>query len=206
MTDVDTGVRIKQKASDLFMQYGLRSVSMDDIANSLGMSKKTIYQYYEDKDELVLAVFSEQICQNQAVCEKDRTAAIDPIHEIFLAMDMVVEMFNSMHASLIFDMQKYHPNTFLKFQQHKNDYLYNVIKDNIERGIKEGLYREDIDVDILAKYRVESMMLPFNPEFYTKLKQSLSQIQEELIIHFVFGLVTPKGYKLIIKYQQAFIK
>ena len=56
MTEIDTRERIKQKAHDLFMQYGLRSVSMDDIANSLGMSKKTIYQYFADKDELVDAV------------------------------------------------------------------------------------------------------------------------------------------------------
>ena len=65
MTDYDTGLRIKAKARDLFMQYGLRSVSMDDIAGNLGMSKKTIYQYYADKDELIVAVIGEELQQNQ---------------------------------------------------------------------------------------------------------------------------------------------
>lgn len=202
MTDFETGTRIRQKARDLFMQYGLRSVSMDDIAGNLGMSKKTIYQYFADKDELVVAVITDEIQHNEQICERDRAAAQNPIHEVFLAMDMVVELFSTMNLSLIYDMQKYHPNAFLKFQQHKNDYLYNIIIDNIERGIKDGLYREEINLEIMARYRVESMMLPFHPDFYTRLKYSLPQMEEELIIHFLFGLASPKGYKLIVKYQQ----
>lgn len=206
MTDFETGLRIREKARDLFMQYGLRSVSMDDIAGKLGMSKKTIYHHYADKDELIVAVITEEVQQNQHICERDKTNAENAIHEIFLAMDMVVELFSAMNPSLIYDMQKYHPNAFLKFQQHKNDYLYNTILANMEKGIREGLYREDINLDIMARYRVESMMLPFNPDFHTKLKYNLAQIEEELIVHFMFGLASPKGYKLILKYQQERIK
>ena len=206
MTDFDTGLRIKEKARDLFMQYGLRSVSMDDIASSLGMSKKTIYQYYADKDELIVAVITGELERNQNICEQDRKSSVNAVHEIFLAMDMVVELFSTMNPSLIYDMQKYHPKAFLKFQQYKNDYLYNTIRDNMKRGIKEGLYRQDINLDILARYRVESMMLPFNPDFQIRLKYNLARIEEEFIIHFLFGLASPKGYKLIIKYQQERIK
>ena len=202
MTEFETGIRIRQKARDLFMQYGLRSVSMDDIAGNLGMSKKTIYQYYADKDELVVAVITEEIQQNEQICERDRAAAHNPIHEVFLAMDMVVELFSTMNLSLIYDMQKYHPNAFLIFQRHKNDYLYSIITDNIDRGIKEGLYRDEINLEIMSRYRVESMMLPFLPDFHSKLKYTLAQMEEEFIIHFLFGLASPKGYKLIVKYQQ----
>ena len=175
MTDYDTGIRIKEKARELFMQYGLRSVSMDDIAGSLGMSKKTIYQHYADKDELIVAVISEELQRNQAVCERDRKSADNAVHEIFLAMDMVVELFSTMNRSLLYDMQKYHPNAFVKFQQHKNDFLYNIIRDNLERGIREGFYREDLNLDIMAKYRVESIMLPFNPDFHNRLKYNLAR-------------------------------
>src|SRR5437870_1900370 len=83
MTDIDTGERIKQKAHELFMQYGLRSVSMDDIANQLGMSKKTIYQFYGDKDELVEAVITCIIVRNESNCEFDRRESKNAIHEIF---------------------------------------------------------------------------------------------------------------------------
>jgi len=198
--------RILTKAEELFMQYGIKSVSMDDIANNLGMSKKTLYQYYADKDELVEAVINDELQRNQNLCERDQQSSDNAVHEIFMAMDMVVELLNNMNTSLLFDMQKYHPKAFLKFQQHKHDYLFKVIRDNLKRGIQEGLYREDINLDIMARYRVETVMLPFNPDFHTRVKYSLVRLEEELSIHFLFGLASPKGYKLILKYQQDRIK
>ncbi|MEO6358138.1 MAG: TetR/AcrR family transcriptional regulator, partial [Ferruginibacter sp.] len=73
MADIETGERIQQKAHGLFMQFGLRSVSMDDIANSLGISKKTIYLYFADKDELVDAVVESEFQKNESICEYDRS-------------------------------------------------------------------------------------------------------------------------------------
>src|SRR6188768_3923855 len=127
MAETETSERIRLKAHDLFMQYGLRSVSMDDIANQLGMSKKTIYQFYADKDELVNAVVSTIICHNESCCEFDRKESENAVHEMFLAMDMMMEMFSSMNPSIMFDMQKYHPKAFQTFYKHKHDYLYGVI-------------------------------------------------------------------------------
>ena len=196
------GERIKQKAHELFMQFGLKSVSMDDIANSLGISKKTIYQFYSDKDALVEDVIDSIIMHNQNCCEVDRQKAENAIHEIFLAMDFIMEIFRSMNPSLVFDMQKYYPVAFAKFSKHKNDYLYSVIKDNLKRGIAEDLYRNDLMVDVIARFRVESMMLPFNPEFHTKLKQNLAIVEQEITLHFLYGMVSMKGYKLAIKYQK----
>lgn len=201
MTEFETSIRIREKAHDLYMQYGIRSVSMDDIANSLGMSKKTIYQHYADKDELVVAVIEKEIEQNQRTCELDRSQSVNAIHEIFKAMDMMVELFSNMNPSLLFDMQKYHPKAFQVFLKHKNDYIYSIIKENIERGIYEALYRAEIKVDILSRCRLETMMLPLSPDFHSKLKYNLAEIEEEFIIHFLFGLASPKGYKLIQKYQ-----
>lgn len=206
MADFETGIRIKEKAHSLFMQYGLRSVSMDDIAASLGMSKKTIYQYYADKDELIEAVISQELDSNRDICTRDQKLSGNAVHEIFMALDMLAEMLNTMNPSLVYDMQKYHPKAFVKFQQHKNEYLLQVIRENLERGIQEGLYRSDFNTEIMARFRLESMMLPFNPDFQSRLKVNLVQIHEELIIHFLFGLASPKGYKLIIKYQQERIK
>jgi arginyl-tRNA--protein-N-Asp/Glu arginylyltransferase len=99
-------------------------------------------------------------------------------------------------------MQKYYPKAFQKFLNHKNDYLYNVIKENIIRGIKEELYRPEINVEILARYRVESILIPFNPEFHTKVRSNLLEIQHEVTLHFLYGLISQKGYKLTQKYQQ----
>ena len=203
MTEVlEISERIKHKAHDLFMQFGLRSVSMDDIANNLGISKKTIYQYYADKDELVDAVINEVIGHNQTCCEVDRQQSENAVHEIFLAMEFMMEIFRSMNPSLLYDMQKYHPNTFHRFSKHKNEYLYTMIRENLQRGIQEELYRPELKIDVLARFRVESVMLPFMPEFHTRVKYNLAIIEEEILVHFLFGLVSPKGYKLTLKYLQ----
>ena len=202
MTETDTKQRIQKAAHELVMRYGIRSVSMDDIAANLGMSKKTIYQYFKDKDELVEAVVDEVIDSNQYACKADIDRSDNAVHEIFRVMDMMAEMLKTMNPSILHDMQKYHPVAFSKFKKHKNEFLYNVCTQNLERGVKEELYRPEIAVDILARYRVETMFIPFNPEFQRSLKHSLLEIEEEIIIHFLFGLVTLKGYKLVLKYME----
>ncbi len=202
ITELDTKQRIQKAAHDLVMQYSIRSVSMDDIAANLGMSKKTIYQYFKDKDELVEAVVENVIETNQCACNEDRERAINAVHEIFLVMDMMAEMFKTMNPSILFDMQKYHPSAYRKFQKHRNEYLYNICSQNLERGICEALFRPEIQVDILARYRVETMLIAFNPEFQRSVKQSLLEIEKEIIIHYLFGLVSLKGYKLVLKYME----
>jgi len=203
---IDTAERIRQKAHDLFMQFGLRSVSMDDIANSLGISKKTIYQFFADKDALVNEVVTKILAHNQQCCTEDVTDADNAIHEVFLAIDFMEEMLSTMKVSFLFDMQKYHPDAYLMFAKHKNDFLYSVIKKNLERGMKEELYRAELKIEILSRFRVESVMLPFSPEFQAKLKYSLVEIAEELTMLFLFGLVSQKGYKVTLKYQQERLK
>ncbi len=202
MTDIDTKARIQKAAHDLVMQYGIRSVSMDDIAANLGMSKKTIYQYFKDKDELVEAVVDEVITTNQYACKQDIERSENAVHEIFLVMEMMAEMFKTMNPFILHDMQKYHPAAFSKFKKHKNEFLYNVCTQNLLRGVKEELYRPELAVDILCRYRVETMFIPFNPEFQQSLKQSLAKIEEEILMHFLFGLVSQIGYKQIIKYRE----
>jgi AcrR family transcriptional regulator len=202
MTETDTKSRIQKAAHDLVMQYGIRSVSMDDIAANLGMSKKTIYQYFKDKDDLVEAVVDEVLNSNECACKEDIDKSENAVHEIFLVMDMMAEMLKTMNPSILHDMQKYHPVAFSKFKKHKNEFLYNVCAQNLQRGVKEELYRPEIAVDILCRYRVETMLVPFNAEFQQSLKHSLAKIEEEILMHFLFGLVSQKGYKLIMQYRE----
>ncbi|MFC4262721.1 TetR/AcrR family transcriptional regulator [Ferruginibacter yonginensis] len=194
--------RIKQKAHDLFMQFGLRSVSMDDIATALGVSKKTIYQYYADKDALANEVIADLLNGNMCRCEADVKASKNAIHELFLAMEFMTEMFSKMNPSLLFDLQKYHPEAFSNFLKFKNDYIYNMVMANIKRGIAEGLYRDDFNAEVITRFRVSSMMISFNPEFHNSVKLDVSTIEEELLLYFLYGMVSPKGYKLINKYKE----
>lgn len=194
--------RILEKAHELFMRYGVRSVSMDDIAAQLGMSKKTLYQYYTDKEELVDAVLSSFLENNRKQCLDGRQKAENAIHEVFQAFDMMEEMFNNMNPSMVFELEKYHTSVYKKIQHHKYVFLYQVLKQNLERGIKEELYRPEINVDILTRFRIESMMLAFNSEVFPTNRTHLISIQEEILEHFLFGIATVKGQKLIQKYKQ----
>jgi AcrR family transcriptional regulator len=202
----DTALRIQLEAHSLFMQYGLKSVSMDDIAAKIGISKKTIYQFYSDKEQLVIQVITAIINKNQETCEIDRKRAIDAVHEIFLAMQQMSELFHHMNPSILFDMHKYYPEAYKVFLKYKNGYLYNIIKENINRGIKEELYREDINLEIMTRYRLESIIIPFQPEFQQHVKSNLVEIAEQISTHFLFGMVSPKGYKITQKYIQQKIK
>ncbi len=173
---------------------------MDDFASSLGMSKKTIYQYYKDKDELVDAIITDIILRNKEICVCDRQESKDAIHELFLALDMMGVVMESMNPVVMFDMQKYHPACFGKFIKHKDEYLYNVVIQNLHRGIREDLYRSDLNVELMARFRVDSLLIPFNPGFTQNVKMALDEAHKELLMHYLYGIASPKGYKLIEKY------
>lgn len=198
--------RILVKAEELFMQFGIRSVSMDDIANSLGMSKKTLYQYYADKDELVDAVVDGHISLVQTDCVGCRKDAQDAVHEVFITIERIMEEFNNMNPMVLFDLEKFHYNSFRRFKDHKDRFLAQVVRENIEWGMKEELYRPDINVDVMTKFRIESMMLAFNVSVFPPNKYKLASISEEIILHYVYGLSTVKGHKLIQKYNQQRLK
>jgi len=184
------------------MRFGIRSVSMDDIANNLGMSKKTLYQYYADKDELVYAVVDGHIKIIQTDCVGCRHDAKDAIHEIFITMERIMEEFNNMNPMVLFDLEKFHFNSYRRFKEHKDKFMAQIIRDNIEWGIKDELYRHEISVDVMSKFRIETMMLPFNVGVFPPGKYQLAALSEEIILHFVYGLATIKGHKLILKYNQ----
>ncbi len=175
---------------------------MDDIANNLGMSKKTLYQYYADKDELVDAVLNGHINTIQTDCVSCRQDAKNAIHEIFITMERIMEEFNNMNPMVLFDLEKFHFNSFRRFKDHKDKFMAQIIRNNIEWGIKDGLYRHEINLDVLSKFRIESMMLPFNVTVFPPGKYNLASLSEEIILHFVYGLATVEGHKLIQKYNQ----
>ncbi|MFT3979625.1 MAG: TetR/AcrR family transcriptional regulator [Ferruginibacter sp.] len=200
---LDPKDRIKSAAHELVMKYGIRTVSMDDIAAAVGMSKKTLYQYYQDKDELVKAIVDSVLDDNRCQCGDCVEHADNAIHEIFLTIEMMVEMFDEMNPSVVFELQKYHPNAYQSFVKHKSEFIYVTIKSNLERGIREELYRPDINVEVLSRFRIESMFIPFNPEFQRSLhKVTLLEIEEQIILNFLFGMVTARGYKLAMKYLE----
>jgi len=194
--------RIQQKARELFMRYGFRSVTMDEIAGQLGISKKTLYQFFEDKDSLVETVMQGEMAYMEFECNKQNTSSENAIDEMFKDMDSMEAVMDSLNPQIIFDLEKFYPRTFEKFKRHKNNFLFEVIKKNLKRGIHEELYRDDIDIDIIAKFRLESSFIIFSQDLFPYGKYSLLKVSSEIYHHYLNGLATAKGKRLIDKYIQ----
>jgi AcrR family transcriptional regulator len=203
---MDVQERIIEKARELFMRYGFRSVSMDEIAAHLGVSKKTIYQFFTDKDALVEIVVDQVIAENEKCCTLQAHECKDAIHEVFLAVEQAGEMLSNMNPSLMYDLEKYHPNAFKKFVSHKNKFFYELVKNNIERGKQEAIYREEIKSDIMSQFRVASTFLLFDADSFPKGKYTVLQLMEEITENFLYGLANTKGQKLIQKYKLQRLK
>jgi TetR/AcrR family transcriptional regulator, cholesterol catabolism regulator len=197
---VDNKERILGKAADLFMRYGIRSITMDEIAAQLGISKKTIYQFFTDKDEIVQAVINMEIRKNELECVQFHNDADDAVQEIFLALEDVEELLKYTNPLVVYDLEKYHPRAFEKIKEYKYRFLYAALIENLRWGIEEGLYRSDLNKDIVAKNRIESSFLVFDADLFPHSRYKISEVNFELAMLFLHGIVTETGKMLIEKY------
>ena len=192
--------RISIKAAELFMRYGIRSITMDEIAAQLGISKKTIYQFYTDKDDMVTAVIDQEILRNEAECLEAKDKSFDAVHQIFLALESLEEMLKYTNPLVLYDLEKHHPRSFKRLKEHKYEFLYNFILENLKWGIAEDLYRKDIQLDIATKCRIESCFLVFNPDLFPHSRYNMNEVNYELSMLFLHSIVNANGKKLIEKY------
>lgn len=192
--------RILAKAADLYMRYGIRSITMDEIATQLGISKKTIYQFFTDKDDMVMAVIDQEIKKNEGDCLQFRNDAENAVHQIFLALESMEEMLKSTNPLMLYDLEKHHPRSYKKVKEFKHQFLYKMTVDNLQWGMAEGVYRSDIQIDIIAKNRIESAFLIFNLDLFPHSRYKVSEVNYELAMFFMHGVVTEKGKELIGKY------
>ena len=192
--------RILQKATDLFMRYGIRSITMDEIASQLGISKKTIYQFFTDKDDMVEAVVDQEIHNNVEECSRFQNSAENAVHEIFIASEELEEMLKGMNPLIMYDLEKHHPKSYRKFRDHKYQFMYTVIKENLERGIREGLYRDELNIDIVTRHRIESAFMGFNQDVFPHNKYRIQQVCSELAMLYLHSVVNDRGNTMIEKY------
>lgn len=200
--EIETGERILIEAEQLFFRYGVKSITMDEIATHLGISKKTIYQFYKDKKELVYKVVETKIQRQQLEMEEITEIAIDPVHEVILTSDLLKKVFQNMNPFLLMEVQKYYPRAYGVFKSHRDKCIFSCIFNNIKKGMEMGLYRAGIDVDTIARLRMVCIDAAFNPENFPLAKKNLNELQVQLIEHFLYGICTLKGHKLINKYKQ----
>jgi len=198
--------RILQKANDLFMRYGIRSITMDEIATQLGISKKTIYQFFTDKDEMVEGVVEKHIHENEEKCFQFRNISENAVSEIFVAVDENEEMLKAMNPLIMYDLEKHHPKAHKKFWDHIHRFMYKTIRENLQRGISEKLYREDVNLDIVCSHRLESAFMCFDQDIFPHNRYKISDVVRELSMLYLNSIATDHGRELIEKYSTERIK
>lgn len=196
--------RIVTGSVELFQKMGAKNLSMDDISRSLGMSKKTIYQYFEDKQTLLKVCvnyhFEGQECRMQSIHGENLPA----VEEIFQIMDSVSSQIRQMAGAhrLIHDIQTYYPDAWSRFKEHKEKFVISLIEKNLIKGIEEGVYRPEIDVKIIARIRSAEIDAMLNPELFPMYDFNLNRLFEQLLLYFLHGVCTPIGVKILAKLIQ----
>jgi AcrR family transcriptional regulator len=206
MKTLDTGERILKETGVMFFQHGIRTITMDDIAASLGISKKTIYLYYHDKSQLVKSFTDAELKSQERDMQDIQKKSHDPVEEIINIMTYLENFFNRVNPAVFYDLQKYHPLSWNSFKTFKEKYVIGFVEDNLKRGIQQELYRRNLKTNILARLRIEQVEMGFNTDVFPQDKFNMTEVQLTLIDHFLHGIVTIKGYKLIEKYKKQSVK
>lgn len=193
MTITVQGANLLNHIEGLFMKYGIKSLTMDDVASDLGISKKTLYQWFTSKDDLVFKVLSHHISREKSQCMQLTASASNAIEEILVLLDKNSQEMNQMKTNVVYDLQKYHREAWEMVRKYQHDFVYKVIKENIKRGRKEGLYREDFDIDIIVKLHLATVFNLFDPELFPDSVTARVTLFKEYMLHFLHGIITTKG-------------
>ncbi len=189
--------RILFKVSELYTKYGIKSITMDDIARDLGISKKTLYQFVSDKNELVgkyidleIEIKQKEICN----CFKQNLNAIEGLFEISQLMNRTMKEQN---PSVEYDLKKYYPQHYQKILKARREGMYKYILLNLKQGIEEGFYRKELNVDIIAKLHLFRLENTFLSDIFSSDEVNSPELFNEIFIYHIRGISNEKGIKFL---------
>ncbi len=194
---------IIKESTRIFFKYGIKSMSMDDIAHELGMSKKTLYLYVENKTELVQKILDHQL--NCQCSEKDQIQGkkLNAIAILLEVSKIINKHLREMHPSVTYDLQKYYPELFKKYLEKKREELYTDIQHNIEQGIAEGLYRNDLNIELIAKIYLKKLETIHDPEFLPSNEFNIENIFDVIFESHIRGIANKKGISYLEKQKKT---
>ena len=190
---------ILPKVTETFMRFGIKSVTMDDIARNLRISKKTLYQFVSDKNDLVSKCIrhehSEDKCRIKEILDRNLNA----IDEMFAIMEMVSEQLKQVHPSIFYDLEKYYPEAWNEFHSFKNEFVYDIIRNNIEKGKAEGHYRTDVNAVVIARMYVNRMDDLWNPDVFPPSEFKFHDLYLEVMRYHIRGIASQAGIDYLVQ-------
>ena len=188
---------IISESIQLFLKFGVKSLTMEDIARKLGISKKTLYTHVKDKEDLLLQAvilfgkFEDK--QLSEICSR----GLNAIDESLEIKKWVLDMIQNIHPSVAYDIEKFYPAVSKRMKTSRHENVYRSIYQNIVKGQKEGLYRSDINADILAKLYIGRMESIFDQELFPSTTYNVSDVYMEWFIYHIHGMATSKGLQIL---------
>jgi len=186
---------ILDRIANMYFKYGIRSVTMDDISRELGISKKTLYQHFEDKADLVRKSILHKFNNPHKNWSDFFDDSLDAIEEILSLRNMIKPLLQMHNGKMEYDLKKYYPDIFLEIFELKQRWFYESTKRNLEKGIREGKYRNDLNIDTISKLIVGRMMYTVNPEYKIFNQDDIGSIDlfDEIIKYHIHGICTEQG-------------
>jgi len=171
---------------------GVKAVTMDDIAREAGVSKKTIYQEFEDKSTLVYEAFSAFLEREECVLNKIFEQEDDVIQHFVQVSQFMKEQYSGMNPLILNEIRRYYPKSWKRFEEFKLGKALNTMVDLLKRGKEAGYFRKEIDVEILAMLRLEQIAFDFR-SLPSAADFSMVDLQLQIFDHFIHGILTQKG-------------
>ena len=199
--EIATKSKILKGAEELIFKYGIKNITMDDIARHLSISKKTIYKYYKEKDEIVHSLMQLSIEGDKCRFKKIYDNSINVVEEVFEMMKEMREIFSKINPIVFHELNKYYPETWKEFQNFKSGFIQEMVENTLLKGQKDGFIRKDINVKLLAKLRVENIEMSLQGQVFAHDKFNMVEVQLAITEHFLYGVCTLKGHKLINKHK-----
>jgi len=192
--------KILSGTEQLFMRYGVKSMTMDSISKELGISKKTLYQFVDNKSDLIEQVFKWHLQEELVVLREIRENAKDAIDEILGIAKYGVQKLRELNPTTIYDLQKHYKEVWKLLESLHTEQVYTYIKENLEKGIEEGLYRSNLNPDIIAKLYGGKTVLVVNEDLFPLKEYNKEKLFEEYIQYHIHGVASAKGLKRLEKY------
>jgi len=190
---------IKDNAKELLFYYGLKSVSMDDIAKKAGVSKRTIYEFFEDKNELVAEIVHDLMDSYTDLFKAAQSDSEDAIDEVIQQEHELLEIFKIIRPAFLYDLDRTFPELSEQLEQIKLRILKGIIT-NLRRGKKEGIYRQDIDIALVADLRFHQLMNVVKPALLTSHEIHVVQLSREFTVLYLHAIATEKGRNSLDRY------
>ncbi len=189
--------KILKKATELFLDLGFKSVTMDDLAHEMGISKKTIYSHFSNKTKLVEETTANLFCVISTGIEQIRGLHKNPIEELYEIKKFVLVHLKNEKSSPQHQLQKYYPKIYDKMHSGQFELMEECIEENLQRGIDQGVYRENIQIDFISRIYFSGVTSIKNQKLFPMHKFPVASLMDEYLEYHLRGIVTPKGRKIL---------